>query len=104
MKKDGKITVTCTITNSGSYAGEEIVQLYLRDRVASVVRPVRELKDFKKIMLQPGESRTLNFTIDKEKLSFYNSKLQWVTEPGTFDLIVGSSSSDIRLRSAFELN
>jgi beta-glucosidase len=62
-----------------------------------------ELKDFKKILLQPGEQKTLTFAIDKEKLSFYNSKLQWVAEPGMFDLMIGAASSDIRLRSAFEL-
>jgi beta-glucosidase len=103
MKANEVITVRCTIANTGKRAGEEIVQLYLRDRVGSVVRPVMELKDFKKILLQPGEQKTLTFAIDKEKLSFYNSKLQWVAEPGMFDLMIGAASSDIRLRSAFEL-
>lgn len=103
MKTNDKITVSCTITNSGKYAGEEVVQLYLRDKVAQPVRPVKELKDFKKIMLQHGESKTIQFTIDKEKLSFYNEKLQWITQPGEFDLMIGSSSSDIRLKSSFEL-
>ena len=103
MEANEVITVRCTIANTGKRAGEEIVQLYLRDRVGSVVRPVMELKDFKKILLQPGEQKTLTFTIDKETLSFYNSKLQWVAEPGMFDLMIGAASSDIRLRSAFEL-
>ena len=103
IKNTGKITVSCTITNSGKVAGEEVVQLYLRDKVAQPVRPVKELKDFKKIMLQPGESKVLQFVIDKEKLSFYNEKLQWITQPGQFDLMIGSSSSDIRLKDVFEL-
>jgi beta-glucosidase len=103
MKSNGKISVSCTITNTGKYDGEEVVQLYLRDKVASVVRPVKELKDFKKIMLQPGESKNVEFIIDKEKLSFYNSKLQWVAEPGSFDLMIGASSADIRLKTGFEL-
>ena len=92
-----------TITNTGSHPGEEVVQLYLRDRVGSVVRPVKELKDFKKIMLQPGESKTLTFIIDKEKRSFYNDKLRWVSEPGWFDIMIGASSRDIRLKDEFEV-
>ena len=104
MNPNGSITATCTITNTGKYAGEEIVQLYIRDKVAAPVRPVKELKDFKKISLQPGESKTIQFTIDKEKLSFYNEKLQWITQPGEFELMIGASSSDIRLRTLFELN
>jgi beta-glucosidase len=103
MKANEKITVSCVITNTGEYAGEEIVQLYLRDKVASVVRPVKELKDFKKIMLQPGEKKTIQFLIDKEKLSFYDQKLNWIAEPGDFDLMIGASSSDIRLKTSFEL-
>lgn len=97
------IDVSFTLTNTGKYSGEEVVQLYLRDEVASVVRPVKELKDFKKIFLQPGESKVITFTIDKEKLSFYNEKLQWITEPGKFDLMIGSSSDDIKLKQSFEL-
>jgi beta-glucosidase len=103
MRADGKLNVSCTITNTGRFAGEEIVQLYLRDFVASLVRPVKELKDFKKISLEPGESKTIQFVIDKEKLSFYNQKLDWVAEPGMFELMIGASSSDIRLRKKFEL-
>jgi beta-glucosidase len=103
MKVNEKITVSCTIENTGKYAGQEIVQLYLRDKVASVVRPVKELKGFKKIMLQPGERKTIQFLIDKEKLSSYDQKLNWIAEPGDFDLMIGASSSDIRLKTSFEL-
>jgi beta-glucosidase len=103
MKPDDTIEASVTITNSGKYAGEEVVQLYIRDRVGSVVRPVEELKDFKKISLIPGESRTITFVIDKEKLSFYDQKLQWIAEPGDFDLMIGASSRDIRLKDRFRL-
>jgi len=103
MGKDEKITAYLTLTNTGPRAGEEVVQLYLQDKVASVVRPVRELKDFQKIRLAPGESRRLRFTVDREKLSFYNAKLQWGAEPGDFELMVGASAADIRLRAAIEL-
>ena len=97
------IEVSFNLTNSGKYAGDEVVQLYLRDRVGSVVRPIIELKDFKKIHLNAGETKKVQFVIDKEKLSFYNEKLEWTTEPGEFDVMIGSSSSDIRLRSVVEL-
>jgi beta-glucosidase len=103
MKAGEKIDVSMKLTNTGKYTGEEVVQLYIRDRVGSVVRPVKELRDFQKIRLAPGESQTLHFTIDREKLSFFNDKLQWIVEPGEFDLMIGSSSSDIRLKEMFEV-
>ena len=103
MKANEQIEVSVTITNSGKYNGEEIVQLYLRDKVGSIVRPVQELKDFQKISLKAGEARTIKFVINKEKLSFYNQQLQWVAEPGDFDLMIGASSKDIRLKDNFEL-
>jgi len=103
MNVNDQIEVSVTITNTGQYDGEEIVQLYLRDLVGSIARPVEELKDFKKIKLQAGQGKTVTFVIDREKLSFYNQKLQWVAEPGEFDLMIGASSRDIRLRDTFEL-
>lgn len=103
MKSNETIEVSLTLTNTGKLAGEEVVQLYLRDRFGSVVRPIKELKDFHKIKLEAGESKTITFVIDKEKLSFYNKDLEWIAEPGDFDLMIGSSSSDIRLNSEFEL-
>ncbi len=103
IRPDGKIGVTFELTNTGKVAGEEVVQLYLHDRVGSLVRPVKELKDFQKVKLGPGETKRLSFTIDKEKLSFFNGDLQWVAEPGEFEIMIGSSSADIRLRDKFEL-
>ncbi len=103
IKANEQIEVSVTITNSGRYDGEEIVQLYLRDKVGSIVRPVQELKDFQKIFLKAGEARTITFIITKEKLSFYNQQLQWVAEPGDFELMIGASSRDIRLKDKFEL-
>ena len=103
IKSSETIEVSLNITNSGKFAGEEVVQLYLRDKAGSVVRPVIELKDFQKIKLEIGETKTIKFTIDKEKLSFYNKDLKWIAEPGDFDLMIGSSSGDIRLQSNFEL-
>ena len=97
------LTVTGTITNTGKYAGEEVVQLYIRDKVASVVRPVKELKDFKKISLKAGESIKVTFQVNKDKLSFYNKQLQWVAEPGEFEVMIGASSEDIKLKKTFTI-
>jgi len=109
MKREDQITVSVTVTNTGKYAGEEIVQLYIRDKVGSFIRPVKELKDFQKLMLAAGESKTISFMIDKEKLSFYapdpanDQELKWVAEPGEFEIMIGASSKDIRLKDSFEL-
>lgn len=103
MKKSETIDVTFEISNTGKYQGEEIVQLYIRDKVGSIVRPVVELKDFAKINLNPGESKTVKFTINNEKLSFYNNALQFLSEPGEFDVMIGASSRDIRLTDTFNL-
>ncbi len=103
IKNTEKITVSLNVKNSGKVAGEEVVQLYLRDKVGSVVRPIIELKDFQKIKLNAGETKVVKFIIDKEKVSFYNAALQWIAEPGDFDLMIGSSSADIRLKTTFEL-
>jgi len=97
------LRVCFKITNTGKIAGEEIVQLYLRDIIASVVRPVKELKGFQKIYLLPGESKTVSFIIDNEMLSFYNQQMQWVSEPGEFDIMIGTSSEKIKLKNKFEL-
>lgn len=103
MKNSEKIEVTVNITNSGKVPGEEVVQLYLRDKFASVIRPIIELKDFQKIKLNVGETKTVKFMIDNQKLSFYNSKLEYKSEAGDFDVMIGSSSEDLRLKDSFEL-
>ncbi|WP_295335243.1 beta-glucosidase BglX [Flavobacterium sp.] len=103
IKDSETIEVTMTLTNTGKFAGEEVVQLYLQDKFGSVVRPVKELKDFQKVKLEAGESKTLKFIIDNEKLSFYNQALEFKSEPGEFNLMIGSSSADIYLTSTFEL-
>jgi beta-glucosidase len=103
MKNTETITVSVNIKNTGSVKGVEVVQLYLRDKVGSVVRPIIELKDFQKITLNRGETKTIQFTIDNQKLSFYNNALEFGSEPGDFDLMIGSSSADIRLKDSFEL-
>ncbi|WPO80640.1 glycoside hydrolase family 3 N-terminal domain-containing protein [Flavobacterium sp. KACC 22761] len=103
IKSNETIKVSFQLSNVGKVAGEEVAQLYLKDKFGSVVRPVLELRDFQKVKLNPGESKTIEFTIDKEKLSFYNNKLEWVAEPGDFEVMIGASSADIKLRADFEL-
>jgi beta-glucosidase len=103
MTKNEQITVSFDLKNTGKYAGEEVAQLYLRQMVSQPVRPVKELKGFEKVMLQPGETKTITFTIDKEKLAFYNDQLERITEPGEFRLMIGSASDDIRLQDSFNL-
>ncbi|RZK42224.1 MAG: beta-glucosidase BglX [Pedobacter sp.] len=96
MKAGQKLTAQVTVTNTGKVAGKEVVQLYIRDKVGSITRPVKELKDFQKIMLQPGESKVVTFTITEETLKFYNGALKFVAEPGDFNLFVGSNSRDVK--------
>ena len=89
------LIVTTTITNMGKYAGEEVVQLYVQDVLASIARPVKELKCFKKIMLQPGEKKEVNFTVKTSDLMFYNSDLKYTWESGEFNIFVGTNSRDV---------
>jgi len=91
---DGSLTVSATVTNTGSMPGAEVVQLYIRDPVASVVRPVKELEGFTKIRLQPGEQQTVEFTLGPQELGFYNQDMEWVVEPGDFQVWVGWSSAE----------
>jgi beta-glucosidase len=91
-------TVRCTVRNTGSRAGDEVVQLYLRDVLASVARPIQELKGFTRIHLAPGEEREVAFPITADDLRMLDRDMRWVVEPGTFRVMVGSSSKDIRLR------
>ncbi len=92
--KNENCEVSVKVKNIGRREGDEIVQLYVRDEFSSVTRPVKELKDFKRIHLKPGESKTVHFVITPEKLAFYNSDMQRVVEPGKFKIMVGSSSLD----------
>lgn len=96
MSADGELTATVTVTNTGSRDGAEVVQLYIRDLVGSVTRPVKELKGFEKIFLKAGESRKVSFSITPELLKFYNYDLQFVCEPGDFDVMIGGNSWDVK--------
>ena len=98
MKDDETVEVRVTIANTGERAGKEVVQLYVRDRESTVIRPVKELKGFAKVELQPGERKTVTFRLGKRAFAYYEPKIKdWRVESGEFDLLVGASSRDIRL-------
>lgn len=90
------ISASVTITNTGAYAGTEIAQLYLRDIVGSISRPMKELKGFQKVTLNPGESKTISFQITPELLKFYNSQLKWVNEKGDYTVFIGTNSQELQ--------
>ena len=94
MPVSGSVTASVTVTNTGERAGEEIVQLYIHDIYATSTRPVKELKGFRKIHLEPGESAQVDFALTKEELSYYNHNLEWVCEPGDFEIMIGPNSRD----------
>ena len=96
MNANGTLTLTVNVKNTGKYDADEVVQLYIRDVAASISRPVKELKGFERISLKAGESRDVNFTIDVDMLKFYNSDLQFVAEPGDFEVMVGGNSRDVQ--------
>jgi beta-glucosidase len=99
----GKVMISFDVKNVGSQKGGEVVQLYIRDNVASITRPVKELKGFKRVMLEPEEKKTIAFRLSIDQLAFYDRYMRFVVEPGTFDIMVGSSSEDIRLTGSFEV-
>lgn len=90
------LTISVNVTNSGKRDGEEVVQLYVRDLVGSVTRPVKELKGFQKIMLKVGESKEVTFMLTANDLKFYNRQMQWTYEAGDFDIFVGTNSADVK--------
>ena len=104
MTANGSVTLKVDVTNTGKRAGAEVVQLYIADLKSSLPRPAKELKGFKKVLLNPGETKTVEFTIDRSALEFYNdAKKQWEAEPGAFEAIIGASSADIKGKVKFEL-
>jgi beta-glucosidase len=102
IRPDGKLTVSVDVENVGPRAGDEVVQLYLRDVAASMTRPVKELKGFQRVTLQPGEKRRVEFVLAGEQLGFWNREMRFVTEPGEFKVMVGPNSEDL-IETTFEV-
>src|SRR5690606_24861745 len=96
LQRKGNLQVSVDVSNTGNYAGEEVVQLYVRDWVGSVTRPVKELRGFRKIQLAPGGSQQVVFDLTEEDLKFYNAKLEHVAESGEFSVFVGTNSRDVQ--------
>lgn len=99
----GEVIISCDVMNSGKVKGKEVVQLYIRDVKTTITRPVKELKGFDKVILEPGEKKTVEFVLNHESLGYYNRHMDFVVEPGTFEVMIGSSSQDIRLDGEFEI-
>ncbi|HSE36083.1 MAG TPA: fibronectin type III-like domain-contianing protein, partial [Blastocatellia bacterium] len=102
IRPDGTIRVTADVENTGKRVGDEVVQLYVRDVAASIARPVKELKGFQRITLQPGQKRSVEFVLGAEHLGFYNHEMKFVVEPGEFRVMVGSNSQDV-IEKTFEV-
>jgi beta-glucosidase len=103
QKPQGTIRVSVDVTNTGTRAGDEVVQLYLRDQLSSVITYDQVLRGFQRITLAPGEKRTVTFTLGPEDLQLLDERTGWVVEPGSFEVQVGSSSADVRVRDRFEI-
>lgn len=96
LNPKGTVQATVTVTNTGKRAGAEVVQLYIHDLIGSITRPVKQLKGFDKIFLKPGESKTVSFTLTQDLLKFYDYNLNYVAEPGDFDIMIGGNSRDVK--------
>ena len=104
IKADGKLNISVDVKNTGKRAGDEVVQLYIHQEKSSVKRPAKELRGFQRISLKPGEKQTVVFTLPAEKLAFWDEKTHgFVVEPGAFDVMMGASSADIRLKDQVEV-
>jgi len=103
QKTQGDIQVSVDITNSGARAGDEVVQLYLRDKVSSVTTYVSQLRGFERVTLKPGETKTLHFTLHPDDLALLDKNMNWTVEPGEFEVMIGASSEDIKLKKTFTI-
>jgi beta-glucosidase len=99
LSPNSTVSVSVEVSNTGNYDGEEVVQMYIRDQISSATRPVKELKEYKRILIKKGESKTVSFKIDKETLAFYDINMNYCVEPGDFTIMIGSSSDKKDLKA-----
>ncbi|MCU6595876.1 fibronectin type III-like domain-contianing protein, partial [Klebsiella pneumoniae] len=102
LPRDGSVTASVQVTNTGKREGATVIQLYLQDVTASMSRPVKMLRGFKKVNLKPGETQTVSFPIDVDALKFWNQQMKYVAEPGKFNVFIGVDSARVK-QSEFEL-
>jgi beta-glucosidase len=100
---DGEVTIGIKVTNAGDRLGDEVVQLYLHDLVGTVTRPIKELKGFRRVTLEPGQSVRVTFSVPVALTAFYDRAMQYIVEPGVFEVLVGSASDDIRAQGQFKV-
>jgi beta-glucosidase len=100
---DGEVTIAVTVKNVGQRAGDEVVQLYLHDLVGTVTRPIKELKGFRRVTLEPGQATRVTFTVPVALTAFYDRTMRFIVEPGVFEVLVGSASDDIRAQGQFKV-
>jgi beta-glucosidase len=103
QQKEKEVKISIDIANTGKYKGDEVVQLYIKDEVSSVTVYETQLRGFERIALNVGEKKTIEFTIKPDDLKLLDNKMKWIVEPGTFEIQIGSSSEDIRLRKKIEI-
>ncbi|HSC37361.1 MAG TPA: fibronectin type III-like domain-contianing protein, partial [Chitinophagaceae bacterium] len=104
QQPQGDIAVSVDVTNTGSRKGDEVVQLYVKDKVSSVIVYETQLRGFERISLAPGEKKTVHFTLHPDDLALLDKNMNWVVEPGDFEVLIGSSSVDIKLKKEFSIN
>jgi beta-glucosidase len=103
QQNKGEINVSVNVTNTGSRKGDEVVQLYVRDKVSSVITYDSQLRGFERVPLNPGETKTVTFTLKPEDFELLDKNMNWVVEPGKFEIMIGASSEDIKLKQEIEL-
>ncbi len=103
VKAQGNVQATVEVTNTGAVAGDEVVQLYTRTDGATVTRPVKELRGFKRVTLKPGETKRVTFTLSVPQMAYYDLKMNLVVEPGTVRVMVGNSSQDLPVEATFRI-
>jgi beta-glucosidase len=103
MRNRGTARVSVDLKNTGAREGTEIAQLYIHDVLASVATPVKQLRGFQRLTLKPGETRTVQFTVTPDELKLLNREMRWVVEPGDFNILIGASSADIRLKGKLQV-
>ena len=103
INNEGEVEISVDVKNTGAVKGDEVVQLYINDVISSTSKPAKELKGYEKISLEPGETKTVKLKLLPEDLSLFDRNMNFVVEPGVFEVMIGSSSNDIRLRGEFEV-